>query len=117
MVDASPRRPPSTRNWKRRVQDIFDSAYLELFVGVLVIISVALTLIEFMIEAPPSNVTPNSMLWRINDGITFVFGVELILRFIVWRSKRRFFTEYFLDIIAVLPFSLLFPGGRAFRIL
>lgn len=117
MVDMSPRRPPSTRSWKRAVQDAFDSAYLELAVGVLVVISVALTLIEFMIEAPPSGAEASSLLWRANDTITLVFCVELALRALVARSKRRFLAEYFLDIVAVMPFSLLFPGGRAFRIL
>ena len=83
----------------------------------LVVISVALTLVEFMIEAPLSNVKPSSTLWRMNDAITLVFIVELTLRAVVSRSKRRFFNEYFLDIIAVLPFAWIFPGGRAFRIL
>jgi voltage-gated potassium channel len=117
MREASRRNPTSARSWRRCVNDLFASAYFELSVGVLVVISVALTLIEFMLEAPPSNAHSSFWLSRANDLVTAIFAVELTLRATVAVSKRRFFNEFFLDIVAVLPIDLIFPGGRAFRIL
>ena len=38
-----------------------------------------------------------------NDLITYVFVVELSIRFFAERRKRRFFRRYWLDILAVLP--------------
>jgi voltage-gated potassium channel len=96
---------------------VFESAYLEIVVGALVLVSVILTLIEFMQVAQDSHPQAGVLLARINDGITAIFIVELGLRAIVARSKRRYLNEYFLDIVAVLPFWLILPGGRALRML
>jgi voltage-gated potassium channel len=38
-----------------------------------------------------------------SEGLTAVFALELTIRFLVARKKRRFFTRYWLDIIALVP--------------
>jgi voltage-gated potassium channel len=115
MPDASPRHPATAKSFKWHVQRVFASAYLEVVVGVMVVISVALTLTEFIQATPDAE--PSLWLTRTNDGITAIFILELGLRALVARSKRRYLNEYFLDIVAVLPFSLILPGGRALRML
>jgi voltage-gated potassium channel len=48
--------------------------------------------------------------------LTSIFIIELTLRYLAARNKRRFFRNYWLDIIAVLPFSHAFRLLRVLRI-
>ncbi len=75
MPDASPRHPATAKSFKWHVQRLFASAYLEVVVGVMVVISVALTLTEFMQTTPDAE--PSLWLTRTNDGITAIFILEL----------------------------------------
>ena len=93
-------------------------------IGVLVIISVALTLVEIWLDAmllrgeQPTlfglfgPLGQKHLHWMAiaNDIITLIFVVELSLRYIAARSKRQFFGEFWLDIIATLPLFRVFRG-------
>ena len=57
------------------------------------------------------------MLTQINDYITYFFIVELSLRFLAASSKRAFFAEFWLDILAVIPLFRIFRSARALRLL
>lgn len=96
---------------RRRIQEVMNHVATEVVVGVLIIASVALLLVEASLE-------PGSRYLQIvdvaNDIITFAFVFELTLRFIAERNARRFLRRFWLDIIAVLP---LFRGLRLLRIL
>lgn len=65
---------------------------------VLIIISVVSMVVEVATDAPPSSI------WaRTGNAITWVFVVELSLRFWVAKKKSRFFRRYWPDLLAVLP--------------
>jgi voltage-gated potassium channel len=51
---------------------------------------------------------------NIENFITYIFVVELLIRFWVARRKRSFFRNYWVDIISVLPALRMF---RTFRVL
>ena len=96
----------------------------------LVVISVTLTLAEFWLEAQLASglnsvptvfgeltsATMDSMV-LVNDLITMTFVVELTLRFLAASSKKRFFAEFWLDILATLPLFRVFRAARALRLL
>lgn len=52
-----------------------------------------------------------------SDVITCIFIVELVLRLIASRRRKKFFSEYFIDILAVLPFFRVFRFLRFMRLL
>jgi voltage-gated potassium channel len=111
-------KPP--RPWQTKLSRFFASPWTELSVGALVVVSVALTLMEFTLGE--SAVTQRekdaaATLVLINDIITFVFVIELTLRYLAASSKRRFFRQYWLDILAVLPLFRAFRTLRAVRLL
>lgn len=53
------------------------------------------------------------MLEHVNDGITLLFIIELSLRCCAAPSRKRFFCEFWIDIIACLPLfrDFLFAGA------
>lgn len=78
-------------------------------VFVLIVTSVALLGVEEIARVPP-----DSWVVRLGDVITWVFAVELTLRFIAARKKSRFFRRYWTDLLALLP---LLQPLRFFRLL
>lgn len=105
--------------WQRSLGRFFAKASVELTVGALVLISVALTLFEFALQASTTTPEGRVLLTRLewaNDAITFIFVIELALRFAAMPIKRRFFAEYWLDIIAVLPLFRVFRSIRMMRL-
>ena len=108
----------------------FHQAWVEISIGVLVVVSVLLTLSEFWLEvrfeqgetSVPTlfgDLSQNQLNGMIiaNELITLVFIIELSLRFLAASSKRRFFSEFWLDIIATVPLFRVFRFGRALRLL
>ncbi|MEE2643062.1 MAG: ion transporter [Planctomycetota bacterium] len=116
---AENRLPP----WRRSLRRFFQWVWVEVGIGILVVISVALTLYEFVTEnrlggfelALQSETFQRVVL--INDFITYLFIVELSLRFLGSASKKQFFGEFWLDILAVLPEFRAFRSFRAMRLL
>lgn len=73
----------------------------ELALIVLILFSVILVVLEVALD-------PDSSYYRIlrhvDDWITAIFILELVIRYGVARRKGRFLRQYSLDIIAVQPF-------------
>ncbi len=121
---------PVDRQWQLALRRFFHQIWVELSIGVLVVISVTLTLAEFWLEAQLASglnsvptvfgeltsATMDSMV-LVNDLITMTFVVELTLRFLAASSKKRFFAEFWLDILATLPLFRVFRAARALRLL
>lgn len=108
------------RGWQVKLTRFFASVWTELSVGVLVVISVVLTLLEFTwaeSSGSEQGMAAPAALVIANEIITVVFVIELTLRYLAASSKRRFFRGYWLDIIAVLPLFRVFRGIRAIRLL
>ena len=124
------KRPPQLKPWQVTLNRFFNRAWFELLIGALVLLSVCLTLFGFWLESKlalgkPQVLTPLGtltswhlhMVTQINDYITYFFIVELSLRFMAASSKRAFFAEFWLDILAVLPLFRIFRSARALRLL
>lgn len=95
--------------WQRALSRFFANVWIELAIGGLIVVSVVLTLIEFMFDASANGAPVSPAIvgvqW-VNHGLTCVFIVELVLRYLSVMSPRRFLREYWIDLVAVLP-SLL----------
>ncbi|MEK6234465.1 MAG: ion transporter [Planctomycetales bacterium] len=91
--------------WKRKLRAFLTHPLADLTIGILIVASVGLTLLESM-ELAPGNL---AALETINKIITAVFVVELALRWLAAPTSRRFFSEYWLDILAAAP--ILEPLG------
>ena len=118
--------------WQIRLNRFFNQPSVEIAIGVLVLVSVLLTLIEFWLESELSrSMSPASGLsgwhawcrnnfgWIVltNEIITTVFIAELTLRYLAASSKRAFFAEFWLDILATIPLFRVFRSARALRLL
>lgn len=104
--------------WQRALRQFFAKVWVEIVIAILVVISVLLTLTEVMFEASTHS-TPARMrpIQWINDSITAIFGLELSLRFLSATSKRRFFRDFWLDILAVLPLFHVFRSVLPLKLL
>ncbi len=117
--------------WQLRLRRFFATPRVEFTIGALVLTSVLLTILEFYLEA--NFATPGATLstwfgeyaasdfcyWLevTNDVITGIFIVELTLRYFAAPSKRRYFSEFWLDIVATIPVFRIFRSARALRLL
>ncbi|MDA1052741.1 MAG: ion transporter, partial [Planctomycetota bacterium] len=110
---------PKTRLTLNSAQVRSSEAAVELSVGALVLVSVGLTLLEFTLHSSGTSTDGDPGLARLelaNDGITLIFVIELTLRYVASPSKRRFFGEYWIDIVAVLPLFRVFRSIRVLRL-
>ncbi|MFB8789020.1 MAG: ion transporter [Potamolinea sp.] len=105
---------PRVKNWQRYLQRFFNLPTVEISIALLVVVSVVLTLIELSL---PENSPLLRTLDEFNEVITWIFMLELILRFLAAPIKRRFFQEYWLDILSVLPLLRVFRVVRVTRFL
>ncbi|MDB2685602.1 ion transporter [Mariniblastus sp.] len=121
---------PKLQPWQLSLNRFFNRASIELLIGALVILSVCLTLVEFWLESELAfgggpvatawgTLTTTHLQWltQINDYITYIFIVELSLRFVAASPKSAFFAEFWLDILAVIPLFRIFRSARAVRLL
>lgn len=85
----------------------------ELVIGVLIVMSVAITVLEARC------LEPEWTAWydQLGNGITLLFCVELSIRWYVARSTRQFFRHYWLDVIAILPLVRPLRVLRVLRLL
>ncbi len=105
---------PHVQLWQRSLQRFFQLPTVEITIAVLVIVSVAFTLIELSL---PESSPLLPFLDELNQILTWLFVVELTLRFLAEPLKRRFFREYWLDLLAVLPLMRVFRIVRVMRLL
>ncbi|MEO0604086.1 MAG: ion transporter, partial [Myxococcota bacterium] len=96
----------------RRVLDRgLHNVVTEIILFVLIVVSIGLTILETAQRAPSEAIV------IAGDVLTGVFIVELGLRFLLARKKRRFFVRYWIDIIAVLPWTRPLRLLRVLRVL
>lgn len=85
---------------RQRLERFINHGITELVIGVLILCSVGLMILE--VSFSPG--TPKRELFAtLGQAITWLFVIELLLRWYVASSSRRFFAQYWLDILAVLP--------------
>jgi voltage-gated potassium channel len=102
-----------SRRAKGHLQTIIDSAPFEISIALLILVSVILVFAEFFL--PPGQELDDVIM--ANDILTWVFVVELTLRWYVAPSKKVFFKNYWVDILAVLPVLRFFRSFRLLRLL
>jgi len=109
--------------WRRHLLRFFQNIWVEVAIGLLVIFSVGLTIYEVIVDNAGAIEKIEGLKQRvrliefINEMVTWIFVVELTLRFACATSKRQFFTEFWLDILAVVPTFRAFRAFRAMRLL
>lgn len=97
-----------------KIRRLVTAAWFDLTVLCLILFSIVLLAAE--VALPPNDpVYPTIVV--VADLITCTFVVELLLRLIASRKKKRFFSEYFIDILAVLPLFRAFRFLRFMRLL
>jgi len=79
----------------------------------LILLSVGMTMVELTIA--DQNIA--NVLESIGQIITLIFAAELGIRFWVARKKSRFFSRYWIDIIAILPLTRPLRIFRVVRLL
>ena len=127
---AEPNTAKRATQWQRMLRRFFARPSVEIVIGLLVLISVFLTLYEFAVEARLARgEEPVQTMFgvqdhdhvrnvaRVNEAITITFIVELTLRFLAASSKKRFFQSFWLDILATIPVFRVFRSARALRLL
>lgn len=97
-----------------RVRRLVAAPWFDLTVLALILASVFLLAAEVALH--PDDAIYSTVLLT-SDVITCIFIVELVLRLIASRRRKKFFSEYFIDILAVLPFFRVFRFLRFMRLL
>jgi len=102
--------------FRTRLDRFINHKYTDIAVVVFILLSILFLLIEINLEISAPGGTYRFCVYA-NDVITLIFIIELLIRFYTFRSKRRFFKAYWLDILAVLPVLRPFRILRVFRLL
>lgn len=118
MTDDNVRQNTETESPKDRVvltiKHIVDSAPFGLTIMCLILLSVIIIMIELFIELGPR---ASAYFQEVNDALTIIFIIELVLRWIASSSTKNFLSNYWIDILAVMPLFRIFRLGRVLRIL
>ncbi|MCP4157185.1 MAG: potassium channel protein [bacterium] len=96
--------------YRTRLEKFINHKYTDISVAALILLSILLLILETLWEKSDFRSEYNLCV-LVNDFITVLFILELLIRFLTFTRKARFFKAYWLDILAVLPIL------RAFRIL
>ena len=99
-----------------KLKHIVDSAPFGITIMILILVSVFLIFVEFFIYGGVEEKIP-TWITQTNEYLTYIFIVELILRWIVCRTNHAFITNYWIDILAVMPSFRIFRFFRISRIL
>ena len=99
--------PPLTPWMRRRrqVRRLLQQPAVEIGIALAILASVLLLLAEFALLDDPGTERPRALLDTLGDALTAFFVVELGLRYWVAPLKKRFFSRYWIDILAVLPWA------------
>lgn len=90
---------------KKYLRNILGSNSFNLFVLFLLLISVILLLAESF--ATTSDLEKKAI-EKINWWITLILIAELCMRWLICKSTKRFFSEHWIDILAILPMLRIF---------
>ncbi len=97
-----------------RIRAIVDHPVFGGIIVVLILLSVVLILGEAFGGFPPE---VNFDIEVVNDGITMIFVVELLMRWLVSPTTGVFFRRHWIDVVAVLPLLRVFRLGRVFQLI
>lgn len=96
------------------IRSFIESGTFAVCLMLLIVVSVVLIIVEYLV--PMSTSTLNKVQLA-NDLLTFIFIVELSLRWLISSSTRSYFKSFWIDILATVPMFRIFRLGRVLRIL
>ncbi|WP_416675478.1 ion transporter [Egbenema bharatensis] len=96
-----------------RLDRFIHDSYTEFILILLILASVLIVMAE--VASEPG--VPLPILSTVDGVLTVIFVIELSIRYYIARRKDRFFKQYWIDIIAVLPFLPAFHVLRLLRLL
>ncbi|MEM8545229.1 MAG: ion transporter [Cyanobacteria bacterium P01_H01_bin.119] len=99
---------------RHRINRFIQSPTVEYALIGLILLSVGLVVAEVILE-PQTRLA--RWIWQIQGILTGIFMVELTVRFAIAQKKRRFLGNYWIDILAVMPFVHAFRILRLLRLL
>ena len=108
--------PPQRNKILTKLKHFVDSAPFGITVMVLILVSVSLIFIEMFLYGGNEDKVPAWIL-QTNEWLTNIFIIELILRWMVSYSTHNFLSNYWIDMLAVMPTFRIFRIGRVLRIL
>jgi voltage-gated potassium channel len=97
---------------RNNTQRFFNTTACNVIVAFLILVNVTLIFMEFMV---PDGAL-RERIYSVNDSFTWIFIVELSLRYIVAPNKKIYISNYWLDILSVLPALRIFRTIRVFRL-
>lgn len=103
-----------TLRWKDYIDRFLHAPQTEIALVGLILLSVLLVVSEVVLETRGLTIRWVS---HLQAGLTSIFIAELGLRYWVARKKRRFWRNYWLDVLAVMPMITAFRLLRLLRIL
>ncbi|HNW35936.1 MAG TPA: ion transporter [Candidatus Ozemobacteraceae bacterium] len=106
-------KPLMERRRHPTIRAIVDHPAFGVMIVILILLSVVFIILETFGGLPPS---VNFDLEIINDFITVIFVVELLMRWLVSSGTGTFFKRHWIDVIAVLPLLRVFRLGRIFQL-
>lgn len=98
---------------KEKLQIFLQSSLFNIPIGILILVSIVLVFAEFLVH--PGDV--RDVIILANDIITWVFVLELSLRYYGAPNKKIFYKQYWIDILSVLPVLRFFRTFRILRLL
>lgn len=110
----NPSRDRRESSWQNTLSHWINRPSVDFCIALLILLSVVIITTEA--------VTPRNSPWRLRldalgDLITWVFVVELSLRFAAERRKKKFFSKWWLDCLAVMPLLRPLRFLRVLRLL
>ncbi len=96
------------------IRGFIDSTFFGVSLMILIVLSVILIIAEVFFTLPPDQL---EILQTVNDGLTFIFIIELTMRWLICISTTNFLKSFWIDILAVMPMFRIFRIGRIMRIL
>jgi len=103
-------------SFRPRLERFINHKYTDISIAVLIMISILLVIMETHWEGTHSTFEYQFCI-LLNNVITSIFILELLIRFLTYSRKRRFFKTYWVDILAVLPVLRAFRIMRVLRLL
>lgn len=98
-------------NNNEKVEFIYDLA-----AGILAVIAVLVVMLEF---SDTLNVRERVLINRVDDIIYWIFVIDVLVRMITTKNKKKFLKHNIIDLIAILPFGFFstLEYGSAFKLL
>lgn len=96
------------------IRNFIESGSFAICLMLLIVLSVVLIIAEYLV---PMNTATLNKVQSINDFLTFVFIVELSLRWLISSSTRSYLKSFWIDILATVPMFRIFRLGRVLRVL